>query len=367
MAAAEGILRIATTTMSHVVRRVTTERGLDAAEFALVAYGGAGPLHAAMVARELRIAQVIVPRAPGHFSAWGMLVADLRRDFVHTWFTPLAAASLTAMAAIYEAMEREGHGAMAGHEAALAAVTVSRAADMRYVGQEHAVTVELPLDALPRRRTAPASSAASMRFTRSATAMRAESEPAEIVSLQERRHGHDGKAAFGAHRARRRRAARRRVPRHAPGLFRRDGRLRWRRRLMPATRFAAATALPGRRWSRNMPRPRWCIPATRSRWTNSAISWSTIARRSEERNGDAHGRCHRCNRRHGGTASRRSGRHRDRAQLPHRRDRGDEDQSDAHRLQHDHLRSARLYRRAVRCATATRCRSASACRCSSAA
>ena len=96
-AAADGILRIATTKMSHMVRWVTTERGLDAADFTLVAYGGAGPLHAAMVARELRIAKVVIPRAPGHFSAYGMLVADLRRDFVKTWFTPLAEASFAAM------------------------------------------------------------------------------------------------------------------------------------------------------------------------------------------------------------------------------------------------------------------------------
>jgi N-methylhydantoinase A len=105
-AAADGILRIATTKMSHMVRWVTTERGLDAADFTLVAYGGAGPLHAAMVARELRIAKVVVPRAPGHFSAYGMLVAELRRDFVKTWFTPLAEASFPAMENIYAEMER---------------------------------------------------------------------------------------------------------------------------------------------------------------------------------------------------------------------------------------------------------------------
>ncbi len=145
-AAADGILRIATTKMSHVVRWVTTERGLDAADFALVAYGGAGPLHAAMVARELRIATVIVPRAPGHFSAWGMLLADLRRDFVQTWFTPLAAAGFAEMEAIYAAMERRGRASMAGQEAGIAAIVVSRGADMRYVGQEHAVNVDLPLD-----------------------------------------------------------------------------------------------------------------------------------------------------------------------------------------------------------------------------
>src|SRR5262249_30302815 len=99
--AAAGILRIAATKMAHVVRWVTTERGLDATDFSLVAYGGAGPLHAAMVARELSIGTVVIPRAPGHFSACGMLVADLRRDFVTTWFTPLAEASFEKMGALF--------------------------------------------------------------------------------------------------------------------------------------------------------------------------------------------------------------------------------------------------------------------------
>jgi N-methylhydantoinase A len=144
--AADGILRIATTTMSHMVRWVTTERGLDAADFSLVAYGGAGPLHAAMVARELRIAKVVIPRAPGHFSAYGMLVADLRRDFVNTWFNPLADASFAEIEAIYAAMERRGRDAVERSQIAVADIAVQRSADMRYVGQEHAVTVELPLE-----------------------------------------------------------------------------------------------------------------------------------------------------------------------------------------------------------------------------
>ncbi len=143
-AAADGILRIAATKMSHVVRWVTTERGLDAADFALVAYGGAGPLHAAMVARELRIAKVLIPRAPGHFSAYGMLLADLRRDFVATWFRPLAEASFVALEERYAEMERRGRAEVERGNQALAGITVSRGADMRYIGQEHAVFVELP-------------------------------------------------------------------------------------------------------------------------------------------------------------------------------------------------------------------------------
>ena len=144
VAAADGILRIAATKMSHMVRWVTTERGLDAADFALVAYGGAGPLHAAMIARELRIAKVIIPFAPGHFSAYGMLFADLRRDLVNTWFKPLADASFDDLEALYAAMEKTGAEDLARSRGMIVEMEIQRGADMRYVGQEHAVTVHLP-------------------------------------------------------------------------------------------------------------------------------------------------------------------------------------------------------------------------------
>jgi N-methylhydantoinase A len=95
--AAEGILRIAATAMSYAVKAVSTERGLDAAAFALIAYGGAGPLHASAIAREIGMQRVIVPRAPGHFCAFGMLFSDLRYDLVRTWFTRLEDVSFDAI------------------------------------------------------------------------------------------------------------------------------------------------------------------------------------------------------------------------------------------------------------------------------
>jgi len=144
LAAADGIIRIAATTMSHVVTRVTTERGLDAGDFTMVAYGGAGPLHASLVARELRIPTVVIPPAPGHFSAYGMLVADLRRDFVKTWFRPLAGLDIAEMDRIYTTMEAEGRRSLQHEVHTGSTLVIKRAADMRYVGQEHAVTVELP-------------------------------------------------------------------------------------------------------------------------------------------------------------------------------------------------------------------------------
>ncbi len=141
--AAEGILRIAATTMSYAVKGVSTERGLDAAAFALIAYGGAGPLHASAIAREIGIRRVIVPRAPGHFCAFGMLHADARYDFVQTWFTRLADVAFDDLLREYERLAGEGRRALAASEIKVAATTVSYAADMRYVGQEHPVTVSL--------------------------------------------------------------------------------------------------------------------------------------------------------------------------------------------------------------------------------
>ena len=217
-AAADGILRIATTKMSHMVRWVTTERGLDAADFTLVAYGGAGPLHAALVARELRIAKVVIPRAPGHFSAYGMLVADLRRDFVNTWFTPLAEASFPTMESIYAEMERRGREAVKQSQVAVSGTAVQRAADMRYVGQEHAVTVELPVElfqgedreGLPRRRRQGGVDEARQVKRRAGVRRAAADHDPGDVGVRADCDGRGGAGACG-------------VSRRAAGLFRRGG------------------------------------------------------------------------------------------------------------------------------------------------
>ena len=181
--AADGILRIATTAMSYAVKGVTTERGFDVGDFALVAYGGAGPLHASAVARELGIAKVVIPRAPGLFSAFGMLYSDLRYDFVRTWFTALEAASFEDVERIYTALEDEGRAAITGASVSPEEITIRRAADMRYVGQEHAVSVDLPMAVFESRdREAIKSYFDDMHELRYGTS--APAEKAEIVSLR---------------------------------------------------------------------------------------------------------------------------------------------------------------------------------------
>jgi N-methylhydantoinase A len=127
------------------VKGVTTERGLDAGDFVLVAYGGAGPLHAVAVAREIGIRNVIVPGAPGVFSAFGMLFSDLRYDYVRTHLMQLSDAPFDEIEAVFQELEQQGRDAIAATSVKPHRVTVKRALDMRYVGQEHPVTVELPM------------------------------------------------------------------------------------------------------------------------------------------------------------------------------------------------------------------------------
>ena len=242
-AAADGILRIATITMSHVVRWVTTERGLDAADFTLIAYGGAGPLHAAMIARELRIAKVIIPRAPGHFSAYGMLVADLRRDFVVTWFKPLATSSFEEMEAIYPSMEQRGRAAIA---AAGSRSTTSRCSAPRTCAMSARSTRSRSScrSICSAARIATASSGISSRARDALRLFGAGREGRDRQPAQ-RRQRRDAQAGVRAHRRGRRRAAGRGRA-AAAGLFRRS------RRLVDTPTFSApellgGNASPGRR------------------------------------------------------------------------------------------------------------------------
>ena len=181
--AADGILRIAATAMSYAVKGVTTERGLDAGNFALCAYGGAGPLHAVAIAREIGIREVIVPFAPGVFSAFGMLFSDLRYDFVRTGLTRLEDASFEEITRIYRELEDQGRAAIAATGVKPQKIAIKRAADMRYVGQEHPVTVDLPVSVFTKQdRAAIKRHFDELHLARYGTS--APQEPAEIVSLR---------------------------------------------------------------------------------------------------------------------------------------------------------------------------------------
>lgn len=188
-AAADGIVRIAVTSMAHVVRAVTTDRGLDAGKFALVVYGGAGPLHASAIAREIGIAKVIIPFSPGYFSAYGMLFSDLRYDYVRSCFYRLADVAFDQLAELWSGMENEGRAAIAQSAIKPDDIVIEYAADMRYVGQEHAVTVDLPAEHIRNGdRAAIKRHFDELHQVRYGTS--APQEPSEIVSLRMTVTGH---------------------------------------------------------------------------------------------------------------------------------------------------------------------------------
>ena len=141
MALAEGILAISNAAMADAMRTITVSQGADPRGFALVAFGGAGPMAAAFLAEELDIDEVLIPRFPGAFSAWGMLQTELRQDFARTYFLPVASAEVKALDDLFAELEREGAAAMAEEGVEPENVTYQRSADMRYVGQEYSITV----------------------------------------------------------------------------------------------------------------------------------------------------------------------------------------------------------------------------------
>ncbi|GGF30650.1 hydantoinase/oxoprolinase family protein [Subtercola lobariae] len=141
---ASGILAIAAATMANAVRAVTTERGLDPRDFSLFAYGGNGPLHISLVARELGVSRVVIPPVPAVFSALGMLMADVRHDLVLTEITSLNRTTSEALDSRFVSLEADGRGKLASSGVDDEQMSFIRYADMRYVGQEHSLTVEVP-------------------------------------------------------------------------------------------------------------------------------------------------------------------------------------------------------------------------------
>ena len=141
-AAASGILSIANNTMVGAIRNVSVERGHDPREFALVAYGGAGPMHAIDVANLLGINQVVAPLHPGIASAYGLLVAELKNDYARTSLQTPPDYDPNGMERIYSEMESEGRAWLAEEGVPTDGHVFSRWADVRYEHQGSEVTVD---------------------------------------------------------------------------------------------------------------------------------------------------------------------------------------------------------------------------------
>jgi N-methylhydantoinase A len=140
-AAAAAILRIANDRMAGAIRLVSLSRGHDPRDFALFAFGGAGPLHATALARELGIPTVLVPARPGITNALGCVVADLRHDYVRTVNKPLSALDDTTVARIYAEQAAEGEATIGREGVPVRELRRVLTADMQFQGQSHILSV----------------------------------------------------------------------------------------------------------------------------------------------------------------------------------------------------------------------------------
>jgi N-methylhydantoinase A len=147
--AAESIVRVANANMERALRVISVQRGYDPRLFTLVAFGGAGPLHACDLAEALGIPRVLVPRYPGVLSALGMAAADVSRDYSQAFLTPLPAddsggALAGRLLDAYNSLERQAREEMLAEGRSRRSLRLERAADLRYAGQSHELTV--PVD-----------------------------------------------------------------------------------------------------------------------------------------------------------------------------------------------------------------------------
>ena len=132
-----GIVEIANTAMVNALRRISVQRGYDPREFMLVAFGGAGPVHANRLADQLEIPKTLIPMSPGITSATGLLVTDLKHDYSNTLIQPIDELDLSAIENTYVGMENQGHTALSNEGMEENSIRFIRQVDVRYIGQSY--------------------------------------------------------------------------------------------------------------------------------------------------------------------------------------------------------------------------------------
>jgi N-methylhydantoinase A len=144
--AAEGVIRVANATMERAIRVISVERGYDTRQFSLIAFGGAGPMHACDLARSMSIPKIIVPSNAGVLSALGLLLADVIKNFSHTILLKADEVSSKRLETLFAPLEQRARDALAEEGFAPDRMELSKLLDMRYVGQSYEVTVSADAD-----------------------------------------------------------------------------------------------------------------------------------------------------------------------------------------------------------------------------
>ncbi len=183
MDTAQGIISVVTANMARAIRVISVQRGYDPRDYTLMAFGGAGPLHAARLARELDMKRVLVPRNPGILCAMGLLLTDLRADFASTRLMPATQESVDDVARAFVALEKQAHEWFAHEEIAEVDQHIKRTADMRYAGQNYELAVPLPAGPVTPQ-TLAALAAGFAETHKQRYGFVAEDEPVQLVTLR---------------------------------------------------------------------------------------------------------------------------------------------------------------------------------------
>ena len=201
MATAQGIVSVVTANMARAIRVISVQRGHDPRDYTLVAFGGAGPLHAARLAKELEIGRVLVPRTPGILCATGLLLTDLRADFATTRLTALQPDALPDLITAFATLQTQAdawfaaEGILAGH------CRIHRTIDMRYAGQNYEIAVPVPDDGPTCAAMLDSLAAGFTAAHRRLYGFTAEEDPVQLVTFRLEATGVVPKASLPAHPA----------------------------------------------------------------------------------------------------------------------------------------------------------------------
>ena len=198
METAQGILSVVTANMARAIRVISVQRGHDPRDYTLMAFGGAGPLHAARLAKELEIGRVLVPRNPGILCAMGLLLTDLRADFAVTRLMRAEQGAAPAIAEAFATLAEHAQGWFTNEGIAVADRRTVRTADMRYHGQNYELAVPVP-DGPIAAATIEALASAFTDAHRQRYGFAAVGDPVEIVTLRLEAVGTVAKAELRAH------------------------------------------------------------------------------------------------------------------------------------------------------------------------
>jgi N-methylhydantoinase A len=180
---ARGIITVVNAGMARALRLMTVRRGVDPAGLALLAFGGAGPLHAGALARELGIPRIIVPPAPGILCALGLLVEDLRVDAVRTWVGPLEPSCLDRLDRTFRELEAEATDWLDREGVPAPRRRLSRGLDLRYESQNYELLVPVP-DEVWRHRALDPLRARFLRAHEEAYGFAADDEPVQVINVR---------------------------------------------------------------------------------------------------------------------------------------------------------------------------------------